>query len=177
VTRALASPQADGAAYEIAASVVDPELPMLTLADLGVLRRVEEDRSPGRSGSVTVVITPTYSGCPALAAMRDDLVRRLNAAGYPAVRVEVELSPAWSSDAISERGRRALADAGISPPGPVPATSGPVPLTLVPRPRAVSCPRCGSPAARLVSEFGGTPCQALYRCDRCSEPFGHVKEI
>lgn len=171
-----------GPAYEIAASVVDPELPMLTLADLGVLRRVEEHcaddhEAPGRGGSVTVVITPTYSGCPALATMRDDLVRTLTAAGYPAVRVEVELSPAWSSDAISRRGRQALADAGISPPGPAPARSGPIPLSLIPRPRPVSCPRCGSTAVRLVSEFGGTPCQAVYGCDRCSEPFGHVKEI
>lgn len=171
------SPGIGETAYDVAASVADPELPMLTLADLGVLRRVEEHRAPGRDGSVTVVITPTYSGCPALATMRDDLVRTLTTAGYPAVRVEVELSPAWSSDAISERGRRALADAGISPPGPAPASSGPIPLTLIPRPRSVSCPRCGSPAARLISEFGGTPCQAVYRCDNCSEPFGHVKEI
>jgi ring-1,2-phenylacetyl-CoA epoxidase subunit PaaD len=187
-----------GTAYEIAASVLDPELPMLTLADLGVLRRVEEHSpdeqcvdvhradkhradehgTPDRAGSVTVVITPTYSGCPALAAMRDDLMRSLSAAGYPAVRVEVELSPPWSSDAISQRGRQALADAGISPPGSSgPAPSGPVPLTLIPRPRPVSCPRCGSAAVRLISEFGATPCQAMYRCDRCSEPFGHVKEI
>jgi ring-1,2-phenylacetyl-CoA epoxidase subunit PaaD len=165
------------AAYDVAASVVDPELPMLTLADLGVLRRVEEHRPPGPDGSVTVVITPTYSGCPALATMRDDLVRTLTTAGYPAVRVEVELSPAWSSDAISDRGRRALAGAGISPPGPAAAAPGPIPLTLIPQPRPVSCPRCGSAGARLISEFGGTPCQAVYGCDRCSEPFGHVKEI
>ncbi len=168
-----------GAAYEIAASVVDPELPILTLADLGVLRRVEEHLGQERDGWVTVVITPTYSGCPALAAMRDDLVRTLTAAGYATVRVEVELSPAWSSDAISERGRRALADAGISPPGPTPAPApaGPIPLALVPRPRPLSCPRCGSAAVRLISEFGGTPCQAVYGCDSCREPFGHVKEI
>ncbi len=165
-------------AYDIAASVLDPELPVLTLADLGVLRRVEE-----RGTSVTVAITPTYSGCPALAAMRDDLVRRLTAAGYAEVRVEVELSPAWSSDWISARGRQALAAAGISPPGPAPAAPGqpagrgPVPLTLTPRPRRLSCPHCGSAAVRLVSEFGATACQAVYRCESCLEPFGHVKEI
>jgi ring-1,2-phenylacetyl-CoA epoxidase subunit PaaD len=168
-------------AYDIAASVVDPELPMLTLADLGVLRRVEEHCVQERGQSVTVAITPTYSGCPALAAMRDDLVRRLTAAGYAEVRVEVELSPAWSSDWISAHGRQALAAAGMSPPGPAPARSGagrgPVPLTLTAGPRQLRCPRCGSTAARLLSEFGATACQAMYRCEACLEPFTHVKEI
>ncbi len=170
-------------AYDIAGSVVDPELPVLTLADLGVLRRVEEHCTGDQGKSATVVITPTYSGCPALAAMRDDLVRRLTAAGYAEVRVEVELSPAWSSDWISARGRQALAAAGISPPGPAltapghAAGRGPVPLTLTPRPRLLRCPRCGSPAARLLSEFGATACQAVYRCEACLESFGHVKEI
>ena len=168
-------------AYDIAASVVDPELPVLTLADLGVLRRVEEHCVEEQGKSVTVVITPTYSGCPALSAMRDDLVRRLTAAGYTEVRVEVELSPAWSSDWISARGRRALAAAGISPPGPARSRAGagpgPVPLTLTPNPRLLRCPRCGSARARLLSEFGATACQALYRCEACLEPFSHVKEI
>lgn len=161
-----------GDAYRIAASVTDPELPMLTLGDLGVLRRVEEHGS-----AVTVVITPTYSGCPALAAMRDDVVRRLTEAGYADVRVEVELSPAWSSDWISERGRAALAAAGISPPGPAPKRPGPVTLTLSPPRRSVRCPRCGSASAEAVSEFGSTSCKALYRCADCLEPFEHVKEI
>jgi ring-1,2-phenylacetyl-CoA epoxidase subunit PaaD len=164
-------------AYDIAASVVDPELPVLTLADLGVLRRVEEYCVGEQGKSATVVITPTYSGCPALSAMRDDLVRRFTAAGYTEVRIEVELSPAWSSDWISARGRRALAAAGISPPGPAGTRPGPVPLTLTPSPRLLRCPRCGSTATRLVSEFGPTACQALYRCEACLEPFSHVKEI
>ena len=146
---------------------------MLTLEDLGVLRRVEEHGS-----SVTVVITPTYSGCPALATMRDDLVRRLTGAGYADVQVEVELRPAWSSDWISERGRSALAAAGISPPGPAPSRPhGPVPLTLTPRRRELRCPRCGSATVELTSEFGATACKALYRCTGCLEPFEHVKEI
>lgn len=161
-----------GTAYAIAASVTDPELPMLTLDDLGVLRRVEEHDS-----AVTVVITPTYSGCPALAAMRDDLVRRLTEAGYADVRVEIELSPAWSSDWISVRGRSALAAAGISPPGPAPKRSGPVALTLAPARRSLRCPRCGSTSAEPISEFGATSCKALYRCADCLEPFEHVKEI
>jgi ring-1,2-phenylacetyl-CoA epoxidase subunit PaaD len=161
-----------GTAYAVAASVRDPEMPMLTLEDLGVLRRVEEHGS-----AVTVAITPTYSGCPALATMRDDLVHRLTDAGYADVRVEIELTPAWSSDWISERGRAALAAAGISPPGPAPERSGPVALTLAPTRRRLHCPRCGSASVELTSEFGSTSCKALYRCTACLEPFEHVKEI
>ncbi len=159
-------------AYAVAAGVTDPEMPMLTLQDLGVLRSVTE-----QDGRVEVAITPTYSGCPAMASMRDDLVHRLNDAGYPDVRVRVELSPAWSSDWITDRGRRALADAGLSAPGRVVRHDGPVPLDLSPRRRAVACPRCGSDDVQLTSEFGSTSCKALYRCTSCLEPFDHVKEI
>jgi ring-1,2-phenylacetyl-CoA epoxidase subunit PaaD len=157
-------------AYAVAASVTDPEMPMLTLEDLGVLRGVEEE-----AGRVVVAITPTYSGCPAMATMRDDLVRSLTEAGYADVQVRIELQPAWSSDWITERGRTALAEHGISPPGPAPR--GPVPLNLLPTRRPVACPRCGSAEAELTSEFGATACKALYRCMACLEPFEHVKEI
>ncbi len=163
-------------ARELAGAVVDPELPMLTLADLGVLRDVR--LREGAEG-VEVVITPTYTGCPALATMRDDLVRVLREAGFAEVEVQVRLSPAWSTDQISERGRTALAAAGISPPGAAPQAprGGPVPLSLTPTRRAIRCPRCGSPAAEVTSEFGPTACTALYRCRACDEPFQHVKEI
>ncbi|RYP82395.1 phenylacetate-CoA oxygenase subunit PaaJ [Nocardioides guangzhouensis] len=160
-------------AYAVAATVTDPEMPMLTLEDLGVLRDVREDAD----GSVDVAITPTYSGCPAMATMRDDLVHRLRDAGYADVRVRVELSPAWSSDWITDRGRAALAEHGISPPGAAPIASGPVALNLLPTRRAVACPRCRSTAVELTSEFGPTACKALYRCTDCLEPFEHVKEI
>ena len=160
-----------GAAYAIAAEVTDPEMPMLTLEDLGVLRDVREE---GRR--VVVTITPTYSGCPAMATMRDDLVHRLIDAGYTA-RVEVALSPAWSSDWISERGRAALRAHGLSAPGPAPTSGGPIPLTLLPTARAVTCPQCGSARTELTSEYGATACKALYRCEDCLEPFEHVKEI
>ena len=159
-------------AYAVAASVTDPEMPMLTLEDLGVLREVRE----GDDGAVVVTITPTYSGCPAMGAMRDDLVHRLADAGYDA-RVEVSLSPAWSSDWITEQGRRALREHGLSVPGPAPQGGGPVSLTLAPRRREIDCPRCGSDAVELTSEFGATACKALYRCAGCLEPFEHVKEI
>ena len=158
-------------AREVAASVTDPEMPMLTLEDLGVLRGVREE-----ADGVVVTITPTYSGCPAMATMRDDLVHRLADAGYSAT-VEVSLSPAWSSDWITERGRRALRDHGLSAPGPAPHRAGPVPLTLLPVRRDLTCPRCSSTEVELTSEFGATACKALYRCTACAEPFEHVKEI
>lgn len=161
------------AAWRVAAEVTDPELPMLTLADLGVLRSVEVDGA----GRVEVAITPTYSGCPAMATMRDDLVHRLTDQGYAEVSVRVQLEPAWTTDWISERGRTALREAGISAPGPAPRRDGPVPLTLGPVRRAVSCPRCGSADVEVTSEFGATACKALYRCRACLEPFDHLKEI
>ncbi|RYC14814.1 1,2-phenylacetyl-CoA epoxidase subunit PaaD [Nocardioides zhouii] len=160
-------------ARRIAERVTDPELPMLSLADLGVLRDVEVVGS----SHVVVDITPTYSGCPAMAAMRDDLVRELSGAGFDRVEVRVSLDPPWTTDWITPTGRAALAAAGISPPGPAPSTTGPIPLTLSPTARQVRCPQCGSPATELVSEFGSTACKAQYRCCDCLEPFDHVKEI
>jgi ring-1,2-phenylacetyl-CoA epoxidase subunit PaaD len=163
-------------AYAVAASVTDPELPMLTLADLGVLRDVEET-GDGPERKVVVTITPTYSGCPAMATMRDDLVHALTDEGFADVAVRISLSPAWTTDWISDRGRAALAEHGISAPGPAPARGGPIALTLEPTRRSISCPRCGSGATELVSEFAATACKAMYRCTDCLEPFDHVKEI
>ena len=160
-------------ARRIAERVTDPELPMLSLADLGVLRDVDVVSS----SHVVVDITPTYSGCPAMAAMRDDLVRELSGAGFDRVEVRVSLDPPWTTDWITPAGRAALAAAGISPPGPAPSTTGPIPLSLLPTARQVRCPQCGSPATELVSEFGSTACKAQYRCTECLEPFDHVKEI
>lgn len=166
-------------AWAAAARVVDPEMPMLTLADLGVLRDVETDDD----GTVRVTITPTYTGCPALDAMRTDLQHALRAAGHDRVEVTVVYHPPWTTDAISEAGRRKLAGAGVAPPrhvGPRPAgpgTSRPVPLTLHPPEPVVTCPRCGADDTELVSRFGPTACTALRRCRRCTEPFEHVKEL
>lgn len=161
-------------AYEVAASVMDPEMPLLTLDDLGVLREVEVRGN----GSVRVTITPTYSGCPAMATMRDDLTHKLLGHGYRDVEIVTSLTPAWSTDWISEDGLRKLRETGYSTPGPAPArASGPVPLTLTVKPRVIECPQCGSSNTRLTSEFGATLCKAQYRCDSCLEPFDHVKEI
>jgi ring-1,2-phenylacetyl-CoA epoxidase subunit PaaD len=158
-------------ARTVAASVTDPELPMLTLEDLGVLRSVSVE-----GATVVVTITPTYSGCPAMASMRDDLVHRLADEGLAAV-VRVSLTPPWSSDWITPRGRRTLVAHGISTPLAAPVAAGPVAISLQPTQRALACPRCGSEQAQLTSEFGPTACRALYRCGSCLEPFEHVKEI
>jgi len=164
---------------DLAAAVTDPEMPMLTLADLGVLRDVQVQPRPDGAGPerVIITITPTYSGCPAMATMRDDLVHTLQEHGFDDVEVRVSLHPAWSSDWISARGRRALNDHGISAPGAAARPGGPIVLNLLAAQREVRCPRCGADHAELSSEFGATACKAMYRCASCLEPFEHVKEI
>ncbi|MFF4150616.1 1,2-phenylacetyl-CoA epoxidase subunit PaaD [Streptomyces sp. NPDC001651] len=159
-------------ARHIAAQVPDPELPMLTLADLGVLRDVETTED----GTVVASLTPTYSGCPAMAEMRADVAARLRAAGYPRVEIRTVLDPPWSSDWITQAGRAKLAEHGIAPPGPAPR-GGPVPLVLSPTRHTVACPRCGSADTEETSRFAATSCKALWRCRACSEPFEYVKEI
>ncbi|ONI81142.1 phenylacetate-CoA oxygenase subunit PaaJ [Actinosynnema sp. ALI-1.44] len=159
-------------ARAVAETVTDPELPMLTLADLGVLRDVTETEN-----GVVVTITPTYTGCPAMDAMRADLSVALHNAGYDAVDVRTVLSPAWTTDWITPAGRAKLAKAGIAPPGRAQRTDGPIPLTLTAPPKRVACPQCGSPDTELLSEFSATACKALRRCRACAEPFEHVKEI
>ena len=159
-------------ARKVAERVTDPELPMLTLADLGVLRDVRVT-----DHGVEVAITPTYTGCPAMAAMRDDLTRALQEAGFAEVAVRVDLAEPWTTDWITERGRRALRQHGISPPGVAPRHDGPIALTLRPVRRVVVCPQCGSNRTEVTAEFGSTACKALYRCLDCLEPFDHVKEI
>ncbi|MFH8470663.1 1,2-phenylacetyl-CoA epoxidase subunit PaaD [Streptomyces sp. NPDC017991] len=161
-------------AWHIAEQVPDPELPMLTLADLGVLRGVEV----AGDGTVVARLTPTYSGCPAMAEMRADVAARLRGAGYARVEIRTVLDPPWTSDWITPEGRRKLVEHGIAPPGAAPRrAAGPVPLVLTPVRRAVACPRCGTADTEETSRFSATSCKALYRCRACREPFEYVKEI
>jgi ring-1,2-phenylacetyl-CoA epoxidase subunit PaaD len=160
-------------AAAVAATVTDPEMPMLTLADLGIIREVREE-----GDAVVVTITPTYSGCPAMDEIRSDLRRALRGAGYRDVDVRTVLSPAWTTDWITEQGRAKLAAAGIAPPGPAPRrAAGPIPLVLGPSRRTVACPRCGHPDTEQIAAFSATACRELRRCPACREPFDHVKEI
>lgn len=151
----------------IACGVVDPELPPLTLADLGIFRGAELDDD----GTVVVRITPTYSGCPALDAIAEDLHAALAAAGWSNVTVRRELSPAWTTDRITAEGRRKLAALGVAPPN---AAGGVVGGAIA---VDVRCPRCGSRATELLSRFSSTNCKALYRCLECAEPFEHFKAL
>jgi ring-1,2-phenylacetyl-CoA epoxidase subunit PaaD len=155
-------------AWAIAATVTDPEVPVLTIEDLGVLRAVEVDED-----RAIVTLTPTYSGCPAMDAMRDDVILALNAAGYAPVEVRMTLAPAWTTDWMTDAGKRKLTEYGIAPPsGRAAVQQGIIRVQL-----AVKCPRCGSLHTREVARFGSTSCKALFECLDCLEPFDHFKVI
>jgi ring-1,2-phenylacetyl-CoA epoxidase subunit PaaD len=148
--------------------VADPEIPVLTIADLGVLRDVRVE-----DGRVIVVITPTYSGCPAMKAIEDEVYRVLRDSGLEQVEVRTQLAPAWTTDWMSAEGRRKLREYGIAPP----AQSGRRAGALADARTVVQCPRCGSESTGRISEFGSTACKALYRCTDCLEPFDYFKCI
>ena len=159
-------------AWDVAATVVDPEIPVLTIEDLGVLRTVEED-----GDRVRVELTPTYSGCPAIEAMRDDVRSALQGAGYTQVDVRMVLSPAWTTDWMTTDGKRKLREFGITPPnGNAPAAGGRPAERVVVR-MAVKCPRCDSLDTRELARFGSTSCKALYECRSCLEPFDFFKVL
>ena len=158
-------------AYQIAASTPDPELPLLTIEDLGILRSVDQSAQ-----EITVTITPTYRGCPAMREITADIHSRLTRAGFPHVTVNTQLAPPWSTDWITGEGHRKLAANGIAPTAPAPRRSGPIPLTLTAPPPA-SCPRCGSADTRRTAEFSATACKSLHRCNACGEPFEGVKAL
>lgn len=168
------------------AAVPDPEMPPLTIDDLGILRDVEVNDPPSndadtgqtRGRTAIVRVTPTYSGCPAVEYIEDRIVDAAVEAGFDRseVRVERVLFPAWSTDWITDAGKAKLAATGISPPRPVQPTE-PGATTVEIRRRAIACPRCGSTDTELISRFSSTACKALYRCGSCAEPFDHVKEL
>lgn len=157
-------------AWDIAATVVDPEIPVLTIADLGILRNVDVQGS-----TVTVTITPTYSGCPAMDAIRDDVYAAFKKEGYQDVHVDLVLAPAWTTDWMTEAGKQKLQEYGIAPPtghSKAGGHSGPVRLSL-----AVKCPQCNSLNTKELTRFGSTSCKALYVCQDCKEPFDYFKVL
>ncbi len=159
-------------ARSVAATVLDPEVPVLTIEDLGILRDVRS----ADDGFLEVDLTPTYSGCPAVESIEQDVRTALSSAGFQQVRVRRVLSPAWTTDWVSADGRRKLAEYGIAPPPGDRVAGGPVPLTLSTRPATVvSCPQCGSADTAELSRFGSTACKSLWRCRACLEPFDHFK--
>jgi ring-1,2-phenylacetyl-CoA epoxidase subunit PaaD len=154
--------------WDILDQVKDPEIPVLSLWDLGILQNVEQ-----QGEAIVVTITTTYSGCPAMDVIGDEIRQSLHAAGYPRVTVRQRLAPAWTTDWISEEGRRKLREYGIAPP----AEAGNDKSALRAGKLTVPCPRCASTRTEKVSEFGSTACKALYRCQDCREPFDYFKCI
>ena len=155
-------------------SVSDPEIPVLSVIDLGIVRNVrwsDDTEVPTVTDArelvptLVVTVTPTYSGCPAATVIKNDIQRALQERGIGRVRIDTQLSPAWTTDWLTERGRKRLLEYGIAPPKPQQGS----PSTLIP------CPRCGSSDTRLVSRFGSTPCKAFYICNSCLEPFDYFK--
>lgn len=150
-------------------SVNDPEIPVLSLWDLGVLSNVERDHD-----SIIITMTPTYSGCPAVEMMREDMQSALQSAGYQDIRFKTLLSPAWSSDWISPDGRKKMKKYGIAPPNRDYCTA---PCDDKNALISIPCPHCGSNNTQQISEFGSTACKALHRCLSCLEPFDYFKSI
>ena len=147
--------------------VPDPEIPVISIVDLGIVREVAF-----HEGACVVTITPTYSGCPAMHEIAESIRKALEGRGVQPVRVETVLSPAWTTDWLSERGREALRSYGIAPP-----TQQAVEISglLAREEPPVPCPQCDSLRTRLISRYGSTPCKALYRCNACGEPFDYFK--
>ena len=158
-------------AWAVLEQVPDPEVPVVSVCDLGIVRDVAV-----QGQGVAVVLTPTYSGCPATEFIERSVVDALGQAGLGPVTVLTRRAPAWTTDWISDEGKRKLRDYGIAPPGPVDSSVG-VPIRIVRKAAAVACPRCASENTERLSAFGSTACKSLYRCIDCREPFEHFKPI
>jgi ring-1,2-phenylacetyl-CoA epoxidase subunit PaaD len=158
-------------AWHVLGEVLDPEVPALSVCDLGIVRDVVD-----HGEELEVVLTPTYSGCPATEVIERNVLDALQAEGLGPARATLRRAPAWTTDWISEDGRRKLREYGIAPPGHIDPGAA-VPIRIVRREPAITCPRCGSSRTERLSAFGSTACKALYRCVSCREPFEHFKPI
>lgn len=152
--------------WKILADVADPEIPVISIVDLGIVRDVA-----WRGEELVVSVTPTYSGCPATAVISIEIEETLRRAGFEKVRIETILSPAWTTDWISEAGRRKMESFGIAPPVGGARCAGDLKNPIV------ACPHCGSMSTEQVSRFGSTPCKAHWRCRDCLEPFDYFKSF
>ena len=167
-------------AWAVLGTVLDPEVPALSVRDLGIVREViAADDTPG--SLLEIVLTPTYSGCPATEVIEQDCLLAINIAGLGPAKVTLRRAPAWTTDWISESGKAKLSAYGIAPPGPVDLNVG-VPMRIVRRSAnrntpAIACPRCASLQTEQLSAFGATACKSLYRCLACREPFEYFKPI
>ncbi|MEN9631054.1 MAG: hypothetical protein RJA10_4282 [Pseudomonadota bacterium] len=158
-------------AWAVLQQVPDPEVPAISVCELGIVREVV-----AQGGGVSVVLTPTYSGCPATEVIEQSVRGALRAAGFEPVTLSTRRAPAWTTDWITDEGRRKLREYGIAPPtGQAAVHDGPRPIRVMAR--HVDCPRCGSTQTEKLSAFGSTACKALYRCIACREPFEHFKPI
>lgn len=160
-------------AWEVLSTVLDPEVPAVSVRDLGIVRDVVE-----HDAGLEIVLTPTYSGCPATEVIEADVLAALDKAGLGPARVTLRRAPAWTTDWISAEGRAKMLAYGIAPPSPTRA-DGAVPIRFIGRPRLspLACPRCGSSDTERLSAFGSTACKATWRCLACLEPFEHFKPI
>jgi ring-1,2-phenylacetyl-CoA epoxidase subunit PaaD len=154
--------------YEILKEVVDPEIPVLTVMDMGILRGVKQDEN-----GIEVTITPTYSGCPAMEMIAEEIKSALARKGFTEVKIKSVLSPAWTTDWITEEGKEKLRKYGIAPPAHSTADKN----ALLGNPKSVKCPRCKSEHTEMISNFGSTACKALWKCLDCKEPFDYFKCI
>ncbi len=168
--------------YDVLSTVMDPEVPVISVVELGIIRDVEVERAGGAATAdapvagveVTVTVTPTYSGCPAMREIEDDIRSALLKAGARSVHVKTTFAPAWTTDWMGPEAREKLRAYGIAPPGR--AEQGGL-VTLTRRRAAVACPFCGSKDTRLQSEFGSTACKAIHVCNSCTQPFDEFKAI
>jgi ring-1,2-phenylacetyl-CoA epoxidase subunit PaaD len=162
-----------GEAWEVLGRVADPEIPVISVTELGIVREVRE-----RGDALEVVVTPTYSGCPATELIESSIGEALRAAGAAEVRVIRQLAPAWTTDWIAPSAKDKLARYGIAPPHVCGQSAGlPAEKPIVFLARAIPCPRCGSSDTERLSQFGATACKALYRCRACREPFEYFKPL
>ena len=151
--------------WDILEQVTDPEVPVLTITDLGIVRDVKIDNTPSGDGGIEVIITPTYTGCPAMDMIAMNIKLALIEKGYHKIKITSVLAPAWTTDWMTEAGKRKLKEYGIAPPHHSTTQSD----------RAIECPQCNSTNTKLISEFGSTACKALYQCNDCKEPFDYFK--